>query len=32
LVALADLIVAGFTSDPEVAPIAVRGLRIISAQ
>jgi putative MATE family efflux protein len=30
-VALADLIVAGFTSDPEVAPIAVRGLRIISA-
>jgi len=30
-VALADVIVAGFTSDPEVAPIAVRGLRIISA-
>ena len=30
-VALADVIVAAFTSDPEVAPIAVRGLRIISA-
>ena len=30
-VALADLIVAGFTSDDEVAPIPVRGLRISSA-
>jgi putative MATE family efflux protein len=29
--ALADVIVAAFTSDPEVAPIAARGLRIISA-
>jgi putative MATE family efflux protein len=29
--ALAEVIVAGFTSDPIVAPIAVRGLRIISA-
>jgi putative MATE family efflux protein len=28
---LADEIVAGFTSDPAIAPIAVRGLRIISA-
>ena len=30
-VALADQIVAGFTTDPLVAPLAVRGLRIISA-
>jgi putative MATE family efflux protein len=30
-VVFADAIVAGFTSDPAVAPIAVRGLRIISA-
>jgi putative MATE family efflux protein len=30
-VAFADLIAAAFTNDPEVAPIAVRGLRIISA-
>ncbi|MBI3402418.1 MAG: MATE family efflux transporter [Acidobacteria bacterium] len=30
-VVFADAIVAGFTSDPRVAPIAVRGLRIISA-
>jgi putative MATE family efflux protein len=30
-VVFADAIVAGFTSDPIVAPIAVRGLRIISA-
>jgi putative MATE family efflux protein len=29
--ALADVIVAAFTSDPAVAPIATRGLRIISA-
>ena len=28
---LADVIVAAFTSDPAVAPIAARGLRIISA-
>jgi putative MATE family efflux protein len=30
-VTLADEIVAGFTSDPAIAPIAVQGLRIISA-
>jgi putative MATE family efflux protein len=30
-VVFADAIVAGFTSDPDVAPIAVHGLRIISA-
>jgi putative MATE family efflux protein len=30
-VTFAEVIVAGFTSDPVVAPIAVRGLRIISA-
>ena len=30
-VTFAEIIVAGFTRDPIVAPIAVRGLRIISA-
>jgi len=30
-VVFADAITAGFTSDPQVAPIAARGLRIISA-